>query len=99
MEKRGKAYKLWMGYLKYVSRINRNLYYWRVNDKNTPRGYRNAKNWKELDADSNSKIKLYKKTSKFWRDASRKIESHQKIKITRRESKDLENNALKDNTQ
>lgn len=99
MDKRGKAYRLWTAYLKYVSRVNRNLYYWRVKDENTPRGYRDAKNWKELDADPSSKIKLYKKTSKFWRDASKKIESHQKIKTTRRESRDLENNALKDNTQ
>ena len=51
MDKRGKAYRLWTAYLKYVSRVNRNLYYWRVKDENAPRGYRDAKNWKELDAD------------------------------------------------
>ena len=45
MDKRGKAYRLWTAYLKYVSRINRNLYYWRVKDENAPRGYRGAKNW------------------------------------------------------
>ena len=49
MDKRGKAYRLWTAYLKYVSRLNRNLYYWSVKDENAPRGYRDAKNWKELE--------------------------------------------------
>lgn len=43
MDKRGKAYRLWTAYLKYVSRINRNLYYWRVKDENAPRGYTGLK--------------------------------------------------------
>ena len=99
MDKRGKAYRLWTAYLKYVSRINRNLYYWKVKDENSPRGYRDAKNWKELDADPESKVKLYKKTSKHWREMWKKIESHQKVKKTRKESRDLENNTLKGDIQ
>lgn len=85
MDKRGKAYRLWTAYLKYVSRINRNLYYWRVKDENAPRGYRDAKNWKELDADPESKVKLYKKASKPWRDSWKHWDSHQKVKKTRKE--------------
>lgn len=99
MANRGKAYRLWMSYLKYVSRINRNLYYWNVKDESAPRGYRDAKNWKELDADPESKVKLYKKTSKHWREKWKQIESHYKIKKLRKESKDLENNTLKGDMQ
>ena len=99
MHKRGKAYRLWIAYLKYVSRINRNLYYWRVKDENAPRGYRDAKNWKELDADPESKVKLYKKTSKPWRDSWKHWDSRQKVKKVRKESRDLENNTLKGDIQ
>jgi hypothetical protein len=99
MAERGKAYRFWINHLKYISRVNRNLYYWTIKDESVPNGWRHAKNWKELDADPESKVKLYKKTSRFWRAKWKQIESHQKIKRTRKESKDLENNALKGDMQ
>lgn len=88
---RGKAYRLWKNQSKYISRINRNLYYWTVKDESCPNGWRHAKNWKELDEDSDSKAKQYKKTSKFWREKWRQIEAHKNVKDIRKESKDLTN--------
>ena len=96
MDKRGKAYRLWKNHLKYISRLNRNLYYWTVKDLSVPNKWRHAKNWKELDSDPTSKAKLYKKTSKFWRDKGGQIDAHRKVKSIREETKKILNNFKND---
>lgn len=94
MDKRGKAYRIWKDKLKYISRLNRNLYYWTVKDENAPKGWRGAKNWKELDT-PDSKAKQYKKTSTKWTSVWDKLDAHLKIKKIRKESRDLTNNVSK----
>ena len=96
MAKRGKAFRMWKSHTKYVSRINKNIYYWNIKDDNAPRGYRDAKNWKELDSDPSSKVKQYKKTATKWTYKCDQYDAHKKVKTLRKESKDLTNNTLKE---
>lgn len=96
MDKRGKAYRIWKGKLKYISRLNRNLYYWYVKDESAPTGWRLAKNWKELDT-PDSKAKQYKNISKKWTSIWDKLDAHLTIKKIRKETKDLTNNIFKNN--
>lgn len=89
MRKIDRAYRVWVNQLKYISRIKKNMYYWMVRDDSAPKGWRRPKNWKELDSDSKSKVKLYKKTSKFWRDKGNQIDAHRKVKTIREETKNI----------
>lgn len=95
MPNRGKAYRLWRSHSKYVSRIKKNLHYWMVKDESVPRKWRHAKNWKELDSDPTSNVKFYKKTAKKWTYRCDQYDAHKKVKDIRKESKDIENNTLK----
>lgn len=97
MVNRNKAYRRWKGRAKYVSRINKNIYYWYIKDESCPNGWRKAKNWKELDSDPSSNIKFYKKTPKKWTYKCDQYNAKKVIKDLRREGKDISNNTLKEN--
>ena len=89
MSKRGRAFRRWKTFTKYVSKLKERMG-WYVEDPNAPRGHRHPKDWKELDVDDNNNyVKMLKKTStkwsSKWEDADDKIR-HKKL---RRDGKNL----------
>ncbi len=93
--KRGRAYRRWKTFTKYVAKLKERMG-WYVNDPNAPRGHRHPNNWKELDVDeNNSYVKMLKKTSTKWSSKWEDVEHHTRIKKLRRESKDLIDDELK----
>ena len=95
MANKGKAYRIWKSKNKYISRIKECLHYWMVRDPSAPRGWRRAKNWKELDSNPSSGAKRYKNTPQKWTYRCNQYDAHKIVKGIRRETKNLTNNTLK----
>ena len=76
---RGRAYNIWKTRLKYISRLNKNLYWWRIENgvkynvfgDKIPR-FTRPRNWKELDG-GNRHAKLLKKTCALYKDNWKKV--------------------------
>lgn len=94
-KKRDKAYRIWKDAMKYISKLKENYYYWIIKDSSAPKGYRKAKNWKEIDND-NSEAKLYKKTMVRLSSKWGKYEDHIRIKKLREESRKMIDDELKE---
>lgn len=90
---RGRAYNIWKSKSKYVSRLNKNLYWWKVESGETynrlgrliPR-FVTPKNWIELD-NGNKYAKRYKKTTTLYKDPWKRVEKRLKNKQIRIEGK------------
>ena len=84
---KGRAYRRWKGFSKYISRLKENVHKWLIYDtsENRPSPYRDAKNWKDLDENGN--IKPLKDTVTRNTYQYDKIERHKKVKESRREAK------------
>lgn len=90
---RGRAYNIWKSRLKYISRLNKNLYWWRIENGVTynvfgdkiPR-FTRPRNWKELDG-GNRHAKLLKKTCALYKDNWKKVEERLSNKRMRIEGK------------
>ena len=94
-KKRGRAYRRWKTFTKYVSKLKERMG-WHINDPNAPRGYRHPKDWKELDVDENNNyVKMLKKTSTKWSSKWEDAEAHTRIKKLRREGKTIIDDELK----
>lgn len=91
-----KAYRMWKDQLKYISRLKKNLYYWTVKDESPPKGWRNAKDWRELDT-SDSVAKQYKKTPTKWSSVYDQMDAHMNVKRMRNDSKKIIDDYLKNN--
>ena len=85
---RNKAWKRWKDTTKYISKLKKVLYHWRVDDK-VP------KNWKELD--ETNKAKYLKKTVIKHIYPWKKMYQHNSIKKMRNQGKSIINNELKEN--
>jgi hypothetical protein len=102
---KGRAYRRWRSLLKYISRLKKNMYYWKVTDDSEPtkKGYsymkkwRNPESWKELD-EKGGHAKLLKKTASFVKKTKwEKIDDRNRIKDLREESKRIIDNELNNN--
>jgi len=94
-EKRGKAYRRWKTFTKYISKVKERMG-WYVDDPNAPRGHRHPKNWKEMDTDDAHEVKMLKKTSTRWSSKWEDYDDHIRIKKIREESRKIIDNNLKD---
>ena len=92
-KKRGRAYRRWKTFTKYVSKVKDRMG-WYVDDPNAPRGHRHPKDWKELDKGNNEEVKMLKKTSTRWSSKWEDAEDHIRIKKLRKDDKDIINEAL-----
>ena len=86
--KRGRAYRRWKTFTKYVSKIKERMG-WYVNDPNAPFGHRHPKNWKELDTDDAHVVKQLKKTATKWSSKWEDVENHTRIKKLRQNNKNI----------
>jgi hypothetical protein len=102
---KGRAYRRWRSLLKYISRLKKNMYYWKVTDDSEPtkKGYsymkkwRNPESWKELD-EKGGHAKLLKDTASFVKKTKwEKIDDRNRIKDLREESKRIIDNELNNN--
>ena len=84
---KGRAYRRWKGFSKYISRLKKNVHKWLIYDQseNRPSPYRDAKDWKDLDENAN--VKSLKDTVTRNTYQYDKIERHKKVKESRREAK------------
>ena len=94
MGKRGRAYRRWKTFTKFISKIKKRMG-WYVDDPNSPRGFREAKNWKELNTDDYHSIKMLKKTSTRWSSKWEDYEDHIRIKKLRKDGKNIIDEELK----
>ena len=85
-ESRGKAYRRWKTFTKYVAKLNERMG-WYVDDPKTPRGHRHPKDWKELDSTDDNYVKMLKKTSTKWSSKWEDSDDHIRIKKMRQEGK------------
>ena len=100
---RGKAYNIWKGRLKYVSRLKHQMYFWIVKDgkKRSYNGtlidnYRKPNSWKELD-EKGGHSKLLKKTPSMHKKSKwEKVYDRNYIKDLREESRKIIDEQLKD---
>jgi hypothetical protein len=91
---RGKAYNIWKTKSKYISRLKKNMYYWKVQDGErvnkfgyVAKVWKKPSSWKELDQ-KGSHVKLYKKTaSPEKRSKWEEVDHHRYIKDMRDEGK------------
>lgn len=85
---KGRAYRRWKGFSKYISRLKENLHKWLIYDQSENRRspYRDAKDWKDLD-ENGKFVKQLKDTVTRYTDPYNKIERHKKVKKSRREGK------------
>lgn len=93
-KKRGRAYRRWKTFTKYVEKLKERMG-WYVDDPNAPRGHRHPKDWKELDSTEDNYVKILKKTSTKWSSKWEDADDHTRIKKLRREGKDLIDDELK----
>ena len=93
-KKRGRAYRRWKTFTKYVAKLKERMG-WYVDDPNAPRGHRHPKDWKELDSTEDNYVKILKKTSTKWSSKWEDADDHTRIKKLRREGKDLIDDELK----
>ena len=92
--KRGRAYRRWKTFIKYVSKVKDRMG-WYIDDPNAPRGRRHPKDWKELDkTNNNEEVKMLKKTSTRWSSKWEDAEDHIRIKKLRKDDKDVIDEAL-----
>ncbi len=92
--KRGRAYRRWKTFTKYVEKLKERMG-WYVDDPKAPRGHRHPKDWKELDSTEDNYVKILKKTSTKWSSKWEDADDHTRIKKLRREGKDLIDDELK----
>ena len=90
--KRGRAYRRWKTFVKYVAKVKERMG-WYVDDPNATRGKRHAKNWKELDTDNAHDVKMLKKTATRWSSKWEDCDDKRRIKKMRQDDK----NAIEDN--
>ena len=90
---RGRAFNIWKSKSKYISRLKKNMYYWKVVDGETYNRFgvkvplwRKAVNWMELDQ-GNKHAKKYKKTTTFYRDYWKQFEKRCENKKIRNQGK------------
>lgn len=102
---KGRAYRRWRSLLKYISRLKKNMYYWKVTDDSEPakKGYfymkkwRSPQSWKELD-EKGGHAKLLKNTVSFVKKTKwEKVDDRNRIKDLREESKRIIDNELNNN--
>jgi len=87
-KKRGRAYRRWKNFTKYVEKLKERMG-WYVDDPNAPRGHRHPKDWKELDSTEDNYVKILKKTSTKWSSKWEDSDDHIRIKRMRRDNKTL----------
>ena len=85
---KGRAYRRWKGFSKYISRLKENVHKWLIYDpsENRRSPYRDAKNWKDLDENGKFTKQLKDTVTKYTGQYD-KIEQHKKVKKSRREAK------------
>jgi hypothetical protein len=98
MSNRGKAYRRWKTFSKYVSRIKKRLYYMKVQygevDTTSTNGkvfkrklWRSPESWKEVDEKGSTYSKSLKDTPTPYKDPWKKVDDKRRIKELRDESK------------
>ena len=85
---KGRAYRRWKCFSKYISRLKKNVHKWLIYDpsENRRSKYRDAKDWKDLDENGKFAKQLKDTVTKYTHTYD-KIQRHQKVKKSRRESK------------
>ena len=91
--KRGRAFRRWKTFTKYVSKLNERMG-WHIADPNAPRGSRHPKNWQEMDRDDFHEAKMLKKTATRWSSKWEDADDKRRIKKMRKEDKDSINDEL-----
>jgi hypothetical protein len=86
--KRGRAFRRWKTFVKYVSKIKDRMG-WYVEDQNAPKGHRHPNNWKEMDNDESHDVKMLKKTSTRWSSKWEDCDDHIRIKKIRQNNKNI----------
>lgn len=86
--KRGRAYRRWKTFTKYVSKVKDRMG-WYVDDPNAPSGHRHPKNWKELDSTEDNYIKMLRKTTTRWSSKWEDVEGHTRIKKIRQDDRNV----------
>ena len=105
MNNRGKAYRRWKTFSKYVSRIKERLYYMKVQygevESTTTSGkmfkkklWRSPESWKEVEEVGTAGSKLLKKTPTPYTEPWKKVYDKQNIKKIREDSKNIINEEL-----
>lgn len=86
--KRGRAYRRWKTFVKYVAKIKDRMG-WYVDDPTAPRGHRHPKFWKELDTDDTHEVKMLRKTSTRWSSKWEDCDDKRRIKKMRQDDRDV----------
>ena len=87
-KKRGRAFRRWKTYTKYVAKIKERMG-WYVDDPNAPKGHRHPNSWKELDTDDSHYVKMLKKTTTRWSSKWEDCDDKTRIKKMRQDGKDI----------
>lgn len=109
MSDRGKAYRRWKTFSKYVSRIKKRLYYMKVQygevDTISTNGkvfkrklWRSPESWKEADETGSSGSKFLKDTPTPYTDLWKKMDDKKYIKELREEARRIINEELNNGT-
>ena len=102
--KRGRAYRRWKTFTKYVTRLKKRLSWMQIQYgeyetefnglKYTKYLWRNPKNWEEADENNTASAKSLKDTPTPYSEYWEKYENHHNVKKMREESKRIIDNEL-----